>query len=263
MYFDSHSHYYDSKLIGEAKNESVDSLIDALFLSGDVSYIVNVSTSTENASLALEQAKRHKNMYAAIGIHPGDCKEEKNLFSALSYIEELITQNREKVVAIGEIGLDYYWEPIQKELQLEFFEEQMKMAERLDMPVVIHDREAHGDCFDTVIKYKNVRGVFHSYSGSAEMARELIRRGWYISFSGTITFKNAVKVAEVARSLPHDRVLIETDTPYLTPHPHRGKVNHSGYLRYTNAALASLWGISEEECAEITLNNAKAFFGIN
>lgn len=263
MYFDSHSHYYDSKLLSQTENESVDSLIDALLLDGYVSYIVNVGTNTNNSPVAIEQAKKHRNMYAAVGIHPSDCSEENDIESALSSIESLIMNNRETVVAIGEIGLDYYWEPVQRELQAEYFEAQLQMAQRLDMPVIIHDREAHGDCFDTVMKYKNVRGVFHSYSGSAEMAKELIRHGWYISFSGTVTFKNAVRVAEVAKSLPHDRVLIETDCPYLTPHPHRGKINHSGYLKYTNAALASLWDVSEHECAQITLNNAKTFFGIS
>ncbi len=262
MYFDSHSHYYDGKLIEETKNESVDSLIDALLLNGNVSYIVNVGTNTENSRIAIEQCRRHKNMYAAIGIHPSDCKEEKDMATALATIEALIKENSDIVVALGEIGLDYHWEPIEKELQMAYFEAQMQMTQRLSLPVVIHDRDAHGDCFDMAMKYKGVKGVFHSYSGSLEMARELIRHGWYISFSGTVTFKNAVRVAEVARSLPHDRVLIETDCPYLTPHPHRGKVNHSGYLEYTNAAIASLWGLSPEETARITLENARELFSI-
>ncbi len=261
MYFDSHAHYYDAKLKDEFC-EGVDNLIDSLKKDNKVSYIINVGTNIENSKIALEQARSHSGMYAAVGIHPSDCKEIKDMPSALRELEALILSDREKIVALGEIGLDYYWEPIEKERQKAYLCAQLDMAEKLCIPVIIHDREAHGDCFDTVCSKKNLRGVFHSYSGSAEMARELIRRGWYISFSGTLTFKNAERVREVARSLPRDRVLIETDTPYLTPHPFRGKVNNSGYLKYINETLASIWQISEEEAAYITSQNAKTLFNI-
>jgi TatD DNase family protein len=167
-----------------------------------------------------------------------------------------------KGVAVGEIGLDYYWEPFDSEKQKRYFCAQMELAQELRLPVVIHDREAHGDCFDIVCRYPNVTGVFHSYSGSPEMAIELVKRGWYISFSGTISFTNARRVREVASVLPHDRVLIETDAPYLTPHPHRGKRNDSGYLSYTCKALADVWGMEEDDVARITYQNAATLFGI-
>ena len=136
------------------------------------------------------------------------------------------------------------------------------MAERLSLPVIVHDREAHGDCFDAIREYPGVRGVFHSYSGSAEMAKDLVRRGWMISFSGTLTFKNARNVKEAAAALPRESVMIETDCPYLAPHPCRGQMNHSGLLCYTAAALAEAFGCTEEEAARITDKYARRFFGI-
>ena len=143
-----------------------------------------------------------------------------------------------------------------------FFREQLKLAEQVDLPVIIHDREAQGDCFETVLDFPRVRGVFHSYSGSAEMARELVKRGWYISFSGVVSFKNAERVREVVKTIPHDRLLIETDCPYLAPHPMRGKLNHSGYLHYTAEAVAGAIGIPFEEVARITSDNAKRLFSV-
>ena len=138
----------------------------------------------------------------------------------------------------------------------------MALACEFDLPVIIHDREAHGDCFETVLKYPQARGVFHSFSGSAEMARELTRRGWYISFSGVVSFKNAAKIKEVAKVVQDDRILIETDAPYLAPHPFRGKVNHSGRLLYTATALAEARGCSVEDVARLTRENVKMLFGI-
>ena len=262
MYFDSHAHYYDAKLKDEF-GEGVDKLIDSLKKDNKVSHIINVGTNIENSKIALEQAKHCDVMYVGAGIHPTDCKEISDMQNALAELKSLITSNRDKIVALGEIGLDYHWEPIEKPRQKEYFYSQLDLAEELSIPVIIHDREAHGDCFDAVAHRKNIRGVFHSYSGSYEMAKDLIDRGWYISFSGTLTFKNAERVREVAKRLPHDRVLIETDAPYLTPHPYRGRVNHSGYLEYTNEALASVWGIDAKESAKITEENAKRLFGIS
>lgn len=261
MYFDSHAHYYDEKLKQEC-TEGVDSFIDSLMTDNNICGIINVGTDIDSSLVALKQAMRHSGMYAAAGIHPSDCKRITDMQKALSELEKIISENREKVVALGEIGLDYYWEPIDKGRQKEYLHAQLDLAERLDIPVIIHDRDAHGDCFDAVSARKNIRGVFHSYSGSAEMAKELVRRGWYISFSGTITFKNAERVRDVARALPYNSVLIETDCPYLTPHPFRGKTNHSGYIEYTNAMLASVWNLSPEETAGITARNAKRLFGI-
>ena len=259
-YFDSHAHYYDEIFESEI-NESVDTLIDAL-LQDSVSYIVNIGTSPATSRLAIEQAKRHENMYTAIGIHPSDTRFLSDIDSELAEIESLICDPESKCVCLGEIGLDYHYEGTDKEKQMEYFERQMLLAEKLGLPVSIHDREAHGDVMEVIRRYPNVKGILHSFSGSPEMAEELIRLGYYISFSGTLTFTNAKKPREVATVLPQDKVLIETDCPYLTPHPHRGKTNHSGYLSYTNAVLAGIWGVSEEECARITEENARRILGI-
>jgi len=260
-YFDSHAHYYDGRFTDE-NLESVDSLIGAL-LSSSVSAIVNVGTSPSTSRLAIEQAKRYANMYTAIGIHPYDANFLlEDMESALEEIEALIKNPENKCVALGEIGLDYHYDGYDEALQKRYFEAQMSLAERLSIPVVIHDRDAHGDTMDIIRKFPSVKGVMHSYSGSPEMAEELLRLGYMISFSGTLTFKNARKTPEVALLAPRDRVMIETDAPYLAPHPHRGKINHSGYLEYTNARLAEIWGISEEKCANITDENARRFVGI-
>jgi TatD DNase family protein len=259
--FDSHAHYFDSRFSEESAG--ADSLLEEIF-SGDVDGIVNVGTSLENAPICLDMAERYEKMYAAVGIHPSDCAPYDR--SALDEFTVFLEAHRDllgkKIVAVGEIGFDYYWEPYDKQHQRYFFEGQMALAEKYGLPVIVHDREAHGDCFDTVLKFPKVRGVFHSYSGSAEMAKELVKRGWYISFSGVVTFKNATRVREVAASVPLDRLLIETDCPYLAPHPMRGKLNHSGYLHYTAETLADVHGIPVEELAQITHDNAKVFFGI-
>ena len=260
-YFDSHAHYYDERFESEC-SEGADNLIGAL-LENCISGIINVGTSPETSRLAIAQAKRHQNMFTAIGIHPSDSQYLKSTpKEALSEIEALISDKDNKCVALGEIGLDYHYPDTDKKCQMLYFEEQMKLAEKLDIPVSIHDREAHMDVLEVIRKYPNVRGVLHSYSGSAEMARELISLGYMISFSGTLTFTNARRPREVLSTLPKESVLIETDCPYLAPHPHRGKLNHSGYISYTNAALAEALGITEEECARITAENAKKIFGI-
>ena len=259
-YFDSHAHYYDERFESEV-NESVDSLIDAL-LKDSISYIINIGTSPHTSRLAAEQAKKHDNMYTAIGIHPSDTRFLSNIDAELADIEALILDPANKCVCLGEIGLDYHYEGTDKEKQMEYFERQMLLAEKLSLPVSIHDREAHGDVMDVIRRHPNVKGILHSFSGSPEMAEELIKLGYYISFSGTLTFTNARKPREVAAILPRDKVLIETDCPYLTPHPHRGKINHSGYLSYTNATLSAIFGVTEEECARITEENARRIFGI-
>lgn len=257
-YFDTHAHYYDERF-SEELTESVDDLIGAL-LSSDVSCIVNVGTSPETSRAAVKQASRHPNMYTAIGIHPSDTRFLSNMEGELAEIESLILDNASKCVALGEIGLDYHYPDTDKERQMRYFTAQMELAEKLKMPVVIHDREAHEDIMTVIRRYPDVTGILHSFSGSVEMARELIKLGYYISFSGTLTFTNARRPKEVAAALPSDRILIETDAPYLAPHPKRGTLNHSGNLRYTNATLAAILGISPEECASLTEENAKRVF---
>ena len=259
-YFDSHAHYYDERFSSEC-DMGVDNLLGSLF-ENNVSFIINVGTSPKTSKEAISQAQKHENMYTAIGIHPSDARFLSNPESEISEIKNLILDKSNKCVALGEIGLDYHYPDTNKEMQMVYFDRQMALAEELNIPVVIHDRESHEDVMNVIRQYPNVKGVLHSFSGSKEMAEELVKMGWYISFSGTISFTNARRPKEVAASLPKDKVLIETDAPYLAPHPHRGTLNHSGKLEFTNKALADVWGISEEECARITEENAKRFFGL-
>ena len=216
-YFDSHAHYYDERFSEELQT-GVDTLIDTL-LSEKVTYIINVGTSPETSKEAIKQAKKHGRMYTAIGIHPSDTRFLSDMESELAEIEALIKDEENKCVCLGEIGLDYHYPDTDKDKQAAYFEAQMCLAEKLDIPVCIHDREAHGDVMDVIRRHPKVRGVLHSFSGSPEMAEELVRLGYMISFSGTLTFTNAKKPREVAAVIPQDKVLIETDAPYLAPHP--------------------------------------------
>ena len=259
-YFDSHSHYYDERF-AEEREGGADPLISAL-LSSEVSGIVNVGTSPETCRAAIAQAEKYDNMYLALGIHPSDTRFLSDMDADLAEIENMIKKQGRKCVCLGEIGLDYHYPDTDKERQHRYFREQMKLAERLNLPVCIHDRDSHADVMTILREFPSVRGVLHSYSGGVDMARELIEMGYMISFSGTLTFTNARRPKEVAATLPHDRILIETDCPYLAPHPLRGTLNHSGNLRYTNATLAEILGITEEECAALTEANARRFFGI-
>ena len=259
-YFDSHSHYYDERFV-EEREGGADPLISAL-LSGEVSGIINVGTSPDTCRAAIEQAEKYDNMYLALGIHPSDTRFLSDMDAELAEIENMIKKQGRKCVCLGEIGLDYHYPDTDKERQHRYFRAQMALAEKLDLPVCIHDRDSHADVMTVIREFPNVRGVLHSYSGGVDMARELVELGYMISFSGTLTFTNARRPREVAATLPHDRILIETDCPYLAPHPLRGTLNHSGNLKYTNAALAEILGISEEECAALTEANAKRFFGI-
>ena len=260
--FDSHAHYYDERFEEEVDG-GADAVLSSVFL-GEVGKIVNVGTCNENSQKCIDQAARYGGMYAAVGIHPSDCRFYTDVERELAILGQTL-ENREakKIVALGEIGLDYHYENTDKAKQAAFFEAQLEMAERLDLPVIIHDREAHGDCMDVIRRHRGVRGVFHSFSGSAEMAKELVRLGWYISFSGVVTFKNAAKVKEAAAAVPLDRLMIETACPYLAPHPHRGEINHSGLICLTCEALAQIHGMELDEMADITYRNACNFFGIN
>ncbi len=260
MLFDSHAHYYDDRFLS-GEGEDVSSLLDRLFRES-VSYIVNVGTNPDTSRLVLDMAEKYPRMYAAVGIHPNDCQEIDDIDGALAEIRAMLDREK-KVVAIGEIGLDYHYEGTQREKQIAVFRRQLDMARETGFPFIIHDRDAHGDMMDVLRDYRGLPGVMHSYSGSLEMAEECIKNGLMISFSGTVTFKNAHRIAAIAARLPHDKVLIETDCPYLAPHPLRGTRNHSGNLCYTVACLAELWGVTPEECAAVTEDNAKRLFRID
>lgn len=263
--FDTHAHYFDHKFdeIGGA-----DIILSGEDFWGAVDGVVNVATCPENFDRCIDQAKKYEKMYVAVGIHPSDaqniCKlsAEKEIERVRSLISDEKLRKENKIVAIGEIGFDYYWKPIDKELQYEYFDKQMRLAEEFSLPVVIHDRDAHGDTFDMICRYPNVKGVLHSCSMSAEMVKELTKRGWYISFSGTLTFKTAVNVREACAAVPLDKLLVETDAPYLAPVPYRGKLNNSVYMQKTVEMAAEVHGFSFDEMASITTCNAKRLFSI-
>ncbi len=250
--FDTHAHYTDERLFGN------DELLSQIF-ADDVGHIITVAVNAEDSEKCIALAGKYKNMFASAGIHPEEAKDIVDIGAEVAKIEKLLT--REKVVAVGEIGLDYHWDREHIDKQKELFDMQMSLAEKYSLPVIIHDREAHGDVFDILKKYKDrVRGVMHCYSGHAEMVREYVKLGYYISFAGVVTYKNALKAVEAARAVPLDRILVETDCPYLAPVPKRHKTNSSAYLHYTADFLADTLGISREEFYAATTANATSFF---
>ena len=251
--FDTHAHY-DAEQFDADREELLASLPEK-----GVSLVVNPGCDIPTSRKALELANRYDYMYAAVGYHPESCAPYKE--EELDLLREM-AQNK-KVVAIGEIGLDYYWEENPpKELQQKVFRAQMALARELNLPVIVHDREAHGDSLSIIREYPEVKGVFHCFSGSAEMAKELVKLGWMISFTGVLTYKNARKAVEAAEAVPVESIMIETDAPYMAPVPCRGQRCDSSLVLHTCQRLAEIKGISTEECARITMENGKRFFGI-
>lgn len=252
MYFDTHAHYDDRAF--EADRFS---LLETVHAEG-VEWILDPGCDLRSSRAALALAERFPFVWAAVGVHPEELQDGNP--EALAEIAELAEHPR--CVAIGEIGLDYYWDAAHKVEQQLLFRQQLRLARELDKPVIVHDREAHGDCLAIVKEFPGLRGVFHCYSGSAEMARELLRDGWYLGFDGPITYKNARKALEVLSICPPERILIETDSPYLSPVPNRGKRNDSRNLRYIVRCIAETLGKSEEAVASLTLENGRRLFGI-
>ena len=258
IYFDSHAHLDDAKF--DEFEGGREGAIKKSIESG-VSGFVNIGTNPETSKNSILLAEKYPFIHAAVAIYPTDAQYlGDKLDSALLEIEEMLSHP--KVVALGEIGLDYHYDDTDRDVQKYAFERQMQIAERRGVPVVIHDRDAHGDVMDIIQKYPKVHGVMHSFSGSAEMARQLTDLGWYISFSGPVTYKNASKVKEAAQVVPDEYLLVETDSPYLPPVPHRGETNYPGYVAFTVRAIAEIRGITEEKAAELTSANARRFFGI-
>ena len=246
---DSHAHYDDSSF--DADREEI---LRELF-SGEICKIVNIGCSVKSSYSSVKLAEEYAGIYAAVGLHP-DAADE------IERIEEIhrLCDNK-KVVAVGEIGLDYHYEEHSRDIQKKAFEEQLKLAAELDMPVVIHSRDAWEDTMELLRKYRP-KGVMHCFSGSAETAREIVAMGMYVGFTGVVTFKNAKKALKALEAVPLDRLLVETDCPYMAPEPNRGKRNYSGYLPYTVAAMAAVKGVSPDEMAEITAENAERLFSI-
>ncbi len=247
--FDSHAHYDDEKFDGLREE-----LLTKLFNSG-VCGIISCSVDVFSAGNNLSLAEKYENLYVAVGIHPENLKSN----TEITEIENL--SKHKKCVAIGEIGLDYYWDTEHKAEQIRVFEEQIILANKLGLPIIVHDRDAHGDVLELLKKHKP-KGVVHCFSGSVEMAREIIKLGMYIGIGGVITFKNARKLPEVLMEIPEDRLLLETDCPYLAPEPFRGKLCHSGYITLTAKKIAELKNISYECILKTTRKNAIKLFNL-
>ena len=253
MLFDTHAHL-DDRAFDEDRAELLASLPGA-----GLALVMNPGCSLESSRNAAALANENDYIYAAVGSHP-DVADEVNE-EVLEEYRQLCRQNP-KVRAIGEIGLDYYYETIPRETQQKAFRLQMELARELKMPVIIHERDAHDDAMRIVKEFKDVTGVFHCYSGSAEMARQLVNMGWYIGFTGVLTFKNARKAVETAERIPLDRIVLETDCPFMAPEPFRGKRNDPGYLYRMAQRLAEIRGITPEEAQAATLENAKRLYRI-
>lgn len=253
MLFDTHAHYDDARFDGDR-----DALLRAM-PGKNVGLIVNPGCDLPSSRMAVDMAHKYDFLYAAVGIHPENCADFAP--EQIGALRALAAED--KVVAIGEIGLDYYWaENPPKELQQEVLRRQLALAQELHLPVIIHDRDAHADTLAIVEEFPAVRGVFHCFAGSAEMARELIKMGWLLSFNGAATFKNAKKAPEVIAAVPLDKLMIETDAPYLTPMPHRGERNDSSFVRFVAEKIAEIKGVSAQEVERATWETGKAFFGI-
>ena len=251
--FDTHAHY-DSGAFNTDRLEVLASMP-----SKGVELILNPGCDLESSQTAVELAERFPFVYAAVGVHPSDCEGFSQ--DTVDALRELAA--RPKVKAVGEIGLDYYWkENPPHDFQQSVFHSQLELAEELKLPVIVHDREAHRDCLEAVKAHPNVTGVYHCYSGSLEDAKVLVKLDWMLSFTGVVTYKNARRSLEVIHWLPMDRIMIETDSPYLTPEPFRGKRNDSGYVCRVAETIAQVKGITPEEVAETAFQNGIRFFGI-
>lgn len=248
--FDSHAHYLDDRF-----DDDRDVLLSSLLCNG-VCGIIENGTSAASSQKAVALAHRHSGVWAAVGIHPGEAVEA--IPGDLAVLEQLAAD--EKTVAIGEIGLDYHYEDAcPRDVQQQWFRAQLELANRLQLPVVIHDREAHEDTLRFLQEYRPT-GVVHCFSGSVEMAREIVKLGLYIGIGGVVTFKNARKTVEVAAEIPLDRLLLETDAPYLAPVPLRGHRCDSAMIRYTAEVIASLRGITVEQLLDITAENTRRLY---
>jgi len=253
MLFDTHAHM-DDRAFDMDRAELLASLRNT-----GVGLVMNPGCSLASSRDVVALTGQYDWLYGAVGSHPDACDEVDD-----AVIDEYrrMCKEHSKIKAIGEIGLDYHYEDIPREIQQKAFRMQMALAEELQLPAIVHERDAHADGMQIVTEFPRVTGVFHCYSGSAEMAKWLVDRGWYIGFTGVLTFKNARKAIEVVQSLPLDRIVLETDCPYMAPEPFRGKRNHPGYLYRMAEKLAELKGISVEEVHRITTENGKRLYRI-
>ena len=254
MLFDSHAHLDDEKF-----DEDREEVITRSLQNG-VTGIINAGSCMASSAQSVALAAQYDNIYAAVGIHPHDAKSAQEA----DYAQLAAWAQLEKVVAIGEIGLDYYYDFSPRDLQRTVFTRQIDVARQMDMPFIIHDRDAHGDILDVLKKEaKGLTGVLHCFSGSLEMAKEVIKLGFYISIAGPVTFKNAAKLPEIIKNVPLERLLVETDCPYLTPHPHRGKRNEPAYVKIVAEQVAHLREMELADLAKSTTENTKKLFKIS
>lgn len=252
MYFDSHTHYDDERF-----DEDRHSLLESLKEKG-VDYVVHAGADMVSSYKGIELADQYSFIYTAIGVHPHEVHQMSE-----EDIEKLRKLSKHpKVVAIGEIGLDYYYNYSSKEDQVYWFKRQLELAKELLLPVIIHSRDASQQTFDILKEADIHRGVIHCFSGSYELAKEYVKRGFYIGIGGAITFNNAKKLIEVAKNISIENIVIETDCPYLTPVPFRGKRNDSSYLKYIVEKIAEVKEMEPQEVARRTLENAKILYGI-
>ncbi len=252
MYFDTHAHLDDERFSADR-----DEVIRALPARG-VTRVLNAASDMPSSRMTVSLCEEYDMIYGAVGVHPHAAEEMTD--ADLLEIEALT--KKKKIVAIGEVGLDYYYDTAPREVQKKRFFDQAALAYELKLPLVVHDRDAHRDCFDILKNFPNLRVVYHCFSASVEYAREILKLGFYMSFGGSLTFKNAVTAPEVVKMAPRERIMLETDCPYLTPVPHRGKRNDPGFVPLVAAKIGELWGISPEEVGKITTKNANTFFGI-
>ena len=252
MFFDTHAHYDDKRF-----NDDRDELLGSME-AGGVSLILNAGSSMRSTKFGLKLADKYPFVYASVGVHPHDAKSMTD--DTVPELEKL--SEHPKAMAVGEIGLDYHYDFSPRDVQRKRFREQLELARRVKKPVIIHEREALTDTLDTLHGFSDLTGVIHCFSGSWETAKIILDMGWYLSFTGVVTYKNARKALEVIEKMPEDRIMLETDCPYLSPEPVRGRRNSSLYLPHIAEKIAEVRGMSIEETAALTMENGKRFFGI-
>lgn len=258
MIFDTHCHLYDEKF-----NEDIHEIIKRCF-ENNVGLIMLVGDNIKNSTIASEVSKKYPNIFAAIGVHPMDI-ESIDFLKLEEEIIALYQTNKQNIKAIGEIGLDYYWDKKEetKIKQKEYFIKQIQIANKLNLPIIIHARDSVEDAIKILKEHPcNNKGVFHCYSGSEEQMKEILKLGFYIGLDGPITYKNAITPKKIAKNIPMDKLLIETDSPYLPPVPNRGKINYPYYLKYVVEEISLLRKIDIKQVEDITYDNGKRLFKI-
>lgn len=264
VFFDAHAHYDDARFDDEYEGGAIAALCDS-FKAG-VTAVVNAGVTIESSRALAEFVRSFSGdtkvprMYATAGIHPTETGSYESLPDAMTELETLLATGN--YIAVGEVGLDYHYPDTDREKQISLFRAQLELARHFKLPAVIHDREAHGDVFDILREFPDVKCLLHCFSGSAEQARQYAKLGRYFSFGGVLTYKNAAKTREAAAAVPSELILLETDCPYLAPSPYRGKINYSGYMMFIAQALGEVRGISAYEAAKLAHDNATAFYGL-